>query len=355
LLVARREHSGSMSSILLAISYVASNAASARRTIYEFGNYFRLNADARYDVSLGVVVRAERRFELASFGRQFPSIYVWDDDTTGRALAALIGCPQPFYSGFSYGGYVNRVMILSRLAGCDYLLRVDPGTLPPVDLWSMIETQLAALQTHGIVSGVYQDRLAFRDNLYVRRSMRDDYLACIARQTGVTLQQQITGGALFMVATPGVPAIPFPEWSVGNPTLVWGSDDAIFQNCGIKSRVFTEHKVPRHDPFGKAKSPLEYFRAVVGAVYLNHLRGDTPASTSVGAFIKDLNEFLDPSLDENQGTRFPLQPDDVAPPDFLACIESGYANHLRLIGDWSNVVDHVTHALSADALLLPNP
>jgi hypothetical protein len=186
--------------------------------------------------------------------------------TTRRALNALRGRPEPFTSGFSYGGCVNQLMILSQLAGCDYLLRVDPGTLPPAGLWSMIETQMAALQAHCVVSGVYQNRLAFRDDLYVRPAMRDHYLAFIAHHTGVDLQHQITGGALFMASSPGIPAIPFQEWSAGKPTLVWGSDDAFFQDCGVKSRVFAQHRVPRHDPFGKPKPPIEYFRGIVGRV-----------------------------------------------------------------------------------------
>ncbi len=346
-----------MSRILLSVSYAPSNAASARRTIQEFGNYFHRNAHSRHEVALGVDVeaRAPQRTELAVLGRLFPIIYGWDDDTTIRALSALDGRPQPFSSGFSYGGYLNRVMILSSLAGCDYLLRVDPGTLPPADLWNMVETQAAALQTNRVVSGVYEGRLAFRDNLYARRSMRDEYLSFIAQETGVALHRQITGGALFMVASPGIPAIPFQEWSPGNPTLVWGSDDGIFQNSGIASHVFTEHKVPRHDPFGKAKRPVEYFRGVVGMVYLNRLRHDGEARTSVGSFIRALNEFLDASLDENQGTRFPLEEGDVAPAQFLDSIDSGYANYVRLLGVWSDVVEDLRHAISVDSLVVRKP
>jgi hypothetical protein len=344
-----------MSTVLLAISYASSNAASARRTIREFGKYFRRNPHSRYEVLLGVEAPVDQRTELARFAHLFPTIYGWNDGTTARALSALRGRPQPFSSGFSYGGYVNRVMMLSRLAGCDYLLRVDPGTLPPVDLWSMIEAQAAALQANRVVSGVYEDRLAFRDNLYTRRSLRDQYLTFIAQETGIALHRQITGGALFMVASPGIPAIPFQEWSPGNPTLVWGSDDGIFQDCVIKSHVFTEHKVPRHDPFGKAKSPVEYFRGVVGMVYLNRLRRNGAARTSVGSFIKALNEFLDSSLDENQGSRIPLEEGDVAPARFLDSIDSGYANYLRLLGVWNDVVDDVKRAMPADTLVLRKP
>ena len=341
-----------MSRILLTVGYVSSNAVSARRTIEEFGRYFRANTHCRYEVSLGVETSVEQRPGLAQFGRFFPTLYIWDDGATLRALKALRGRPQPFSSGFSYGGYLNRVLILSRLAGCDYLLRVDPGTLPPGDLWNMIQRQAVALERHRVVSGVYADRLAFRDNLYARPSMRQPYLALIAKETGVALQRQITGGALFMVASPGIPAIPFEQWSVADPTLVWGSDDAIFQDAGIESYVFTKHKVPRHDPFGKAKPPVEYFRGVAGMVYLSHLRRNNAARSAVRTFIRDLNEFLEPSLAENQGSRFPLAEDDVAPPQFLDGIDSGYANYLQLRTGWNEVVDDVVRAVAPDTLVL---
>ena len=342
-----------MSRILLAISCTASNAASALRTIREFRNYFRHNAHSRFEVLLGVEAPADQRDELARFTHLFPAVYCWDDGATARALSALRGRPQPFSPGFSYGGYVNRVLILSSLAGCDYLLRIDPGTVPPVDLWRMIETQEAALQASRVVSGVYQDRLAFRDNLYARRSLRDGYLAFIAQETGVDLQAQITGGALFMVASPGIPAIPFQEWSPGEPTLVWGSDDAIFQDPAIKSHVFTEHRVPRHDPVGKAKAPVEYFRGVVGMAYLNRLRRhDDVARASVGSFVKVLNGFLDASLEENRGSRIPLEAQEVAPAQFLDRIDSGYANYLGLLEAWNDVVDDVKRAVPADTLVL---
>ncbi len=341
-----------MSRILLAVSYTASNAASAQATIREFGKYFQRNADSRHEVLLGVESGADRRADLAQFEHLFPEIYLWDVDATVRALSALQGRPQPFFPGFSYGGYVNRVLILSRLAGCDYLIRVDPGTLPPMGLWSMIETQAVALRSDDVVSGVYRDRLAFRDKLYAGRSLRHGYLAFIARQTGITLHRQITGGALFMIASPGIPAVPFEEWSLGNPTLVWGSDDAVFQRSGINSRVFTEHKVPRHDPFGKAKPAVEYFRGIVGMVYLNRLRRNDAARTSVASFIEALNGFLDDSLEENRESRIPLQEQDVAPAPFLDSIDSGYANYLLLLDHWTDVVDDVRRAVPAGAVAL---
>jgi hypothetical protein len=344
-----------MSRILLAISYVASNSAVARRTIQEYGDYFRRNAHARHDVLLGVETRAEQRAELEQFGHLFPELYVWDDDATVRALEALNGRPQPFSSGFSYGGTLNRVLVLSRLAGCDYLLRVDPGTVPPGDLWGMLETQQAALQTRRVVSGVYQGRLAFRDNLYARRSLRDEYLAFIAQRTGIAVHRQITGGALFMMASPGVPAICFAEWSTDDPTLVWGSDDGIFQDCGIESQVFAEHQVPRHDPVGKAKAPIEYFRGIAGMVYLNHLRHNGAARASVGSFVRHLGKFLDPSLPENEGFRFPLKEDEVAPSRFLDAIDLGYANHLRLAVAWREVVDALARTVAVETLALRKP
>jgi hypothetical protein len=343
-----------MSRILLSISHVASNLAGAHRTIQEFGSYFRAHPHSRYGVELGVETSAELQASLVQFAGIFPKVYVWDDAATLRALDALRGLPQPFFSGFSYGGTLNRVLILSRLAGCDYLLRVDPGTLPPGGLWGMIERQVDALKTHRVVSGVYADRLAIRDKQYARSSMRDRYLAFVARQTGVALHQQITGGALFMMASPGIPAMPFQPWLAAEPTLVWGSDDAIFQEAGIRSQVFTEHKVTRHDPFGKAKPPIEYFRGVAGAVYLNHLRRSAAARTLMGTFIRDLNEFLDPSLAENRGSRLPLKEDDVAPARFLDSIDRGYANYLLLLGVWNDVVDAVQRAIAADTLALQN-
>jgi hypothetical protein len=341
-----------MSRILLTIGFVDSNAASARRTILEFGTYFREHPRAQDDVLLGVHTASRHSSGLAQLASGFSALYVWDGDATLRALKALEGRPRPFASGFSYGGYVNQCLMLSRLTGCDYLLRIDPGTLPPGDLWNLLDRQRAALLSHRVVSGVYQDRLAFRDHLYARRSLRDQYLAFIAQQTGVALHEQLTGGALFMMASPGVPAIPFAQWSSGEPTLVWGSDDAVFQDGEIATRVFAEHKVPRHDPFGKAKPPIEYFRGVAGMVYLHHLRRGDAARLAVASFIDRLNEFLDPSLPENRGSRFPLELDEVVPSRFLDAIDSGYANYLQLLGAWNPLIDDVAREVDADALML---
>jgi hypothetical protein len=90
-------------------------------------------------------------------------------------------------------------------------------------------------------------------------------------------------------------------------------------------------------------------------VYLNHLRRQNAARTSLASFIEELNGFLDPSLVENQDSRFPLEEADVAPSRFLDRIDSGYANYLQLLSAWNDVVDEVERAIAADTLALRKP
>jgi hypothetical protein len=348
-----------MTRILLSIGYIASNEVGAARTIDAFGAYFARNPHSAYDVCLGVDTLGRLRPGLARFQPFFRGVFAWDERATVCALAAIADGPRPFHAEFSYGGLVNRILILASVAGCDYVLRVDPGTLPPADLWNMIETQVEALRTHRVVSGVYVDRLAFRDNAYALATRHDDYLRFVESATGVNIHEQLTGGALFMAATPGVPALPFEQsGNMREPTLVWGSDDALFQTMGIPTRVFTQHRVPRHDPFGKAKPPAEYFRGVLGMVYLNQLRQDSGSRSWVPEFVDTLNGFLDATLDESRSyglSVLPLRIEEVAPPAFLDRIEAGFENYSRLCLTWTALVADLLRVEALPALIRLEP
>jgi hypothetical protein len=336
-----------MKKILLGIGYAGDNEARALRTIEAFGSYFCGEPGSSYDVCLGVDTAAALRPGLDPVRHLFREIVVWDESATTEALAAVDSAPRPFYPEFSYGGLINRLLVLGGVAQCDYVLRVDPGTLPPADAGSMIARQIDSLATYRVVSGVYADRLAFRDRAYRRESTRDKYLQFVNAQTGVDIHHQLTGGALFLAATPGVPALPVAAWprrseqgTRNAPALVWGSDDAIYQVGGVPARVFADHRIPRHDPFGKAKQPAEYFLGVAGMAYLRRLGQGDDSRSWIPEFVAALNAFLDPSLEENNqddACLLPLDADEIAPPDFLDRIAAAFENHARLRAVWGEL------------------
>lgn len=355
--------------VMLVISYVAWTA-SPRRTVEEFGQALsqlsRLKDDS-VQVVLGVDAHSEDPWtELRPLQNLFAEIYVWSKPLTQAVTERPLSVSEarPFFPSFSYGGFLNQAFILATYAECDYVLRVDPGTAPPEELGEILIEHFDTLDSESdveVVSGQYQDRLAYRDRLYRHDTNADEYLRFVGRFTGVDLRKQVTGGAMFTATTPGVPAMPFEMFTAASgkqePTLVWGSDDALFQlhspptlPCG---RVFLEHAVPRFDPVGKAKLPEEYFRGVAGMVYLRTLLERRRSRESVSRFIAELNPYLSPDRPECRDpnnpacTLLPLRLADVAPALFLDKIDIGHANYTRLCRDWTEIVPDVANTIQS--------
>ena len=173
---------------------------------------------------------------------------------------------QPFLSHFNYGSVVNRLLLLAHSHDCDYMVRIDPGTLPPK------RASFAYLMTKHereidndacvVVSRRYARRRALR-NMFVRSGRGESHAELVKDCTGIDVKNQITGGAMLTLKSPGTPAMCFPTDS--GLTLVWASDDGIYQVLPAtqdKSHILPKHPVPRFDAVGKSKPSTEYYRGI---------------------------------------------------------------------------------------------
>jgi hypothetical protein len=233
---------------------------------------------------------------------------------------------------------------LACALGCDFAIRFDPGTEPPVDLGKHLDRILAALTCHDadVCSGVYEGRLAVRADL-VSKNNKESYYKFIHESTGVTVHDQITGGAMLAQRMPGLPASPFPPFGGDRqPTLVWGSDDGFFQlSHGTRCVVLQDLRVPRFSRDGKLKTPTEYYRGLAGTVCIRALRRNQCNEVSalrdlVWKFVNDLNKYLD--VPGPAGT---LVPADVAPDEYLQAVRDGWVNYQRLASRWSDITNRV--------------
>ena len=350
-----------MSRVLLAISYIDKNEASAHETLSRYQEALDREPRNGCTVVLGVETSAALADRLRRFHDRFAEIRVWDDDATRRALSVLgPEDPRPFSETFSYGSFVNKALVMGVLTGCDYLVRVDPGTSPPKDLWQVLEKLVRSRGSFPVTSGRYEGRLAVRTDCYRRAdSDREEYLNLVREFTGVDVRDQTTGGALFVSALPGAPAIPFQAWGDGRPCLVWGSDDAIYQLMGDaraplaggvlrggSGRPF----IPRHDSVGLPKPVTEYFLGVAGMVHLNSLLHRIESRDRVDEFIRLLNVHLDPEAKENLDGRgrslVPLAPVEVAPDGFLQRVAEGWREYQRLRENWNRLVELMVRGLA---------
>ena len=89
-------------------------------------------------------------------------------------------------------------------------------------------------------------------------------------------------------------------------------------------------------------------------VHLNHLRQGDGSRSWIPEFVAALNEFLDPTLDENQKDGrclVPLRAGELAPPEFLDRIDSGFENYSRLRFIWDDLVGDLNRVESLPALI----
>lgn len=220
-------------------------------------------------------------------------VYLWDELTDRHFFEHWPSdCPMPFYGGsqvFSYGGAVNRILALAAFAGCQYLVRVDPGTAPPYYFREMIREHINAIDASraDVVSGQYTDRIALRDD-FVPREKRAQYYEFVQCYTGIDPHRQVTGGAAFTmnVAVGPVP-IPFPGF-----TPVWASDDGVYATiCGSKALVLSESRVLRTDPGAAARHGKEYPVRLASMVVLRQLLAgstESDAMSAGGEFLEEL-------------------------------------------------------------------
>ena len=254
---------------------------------------------------------------------------------------------RPFYSQFNYGSVVNRLLLLASARDCKYLVRVDPGTLPPMDksfaeLMGEHEAEINS-NRHAVVSRQYANRLALRD-IFVRQGLEDKHARKVKEFTGIDVRAQVTGGAMLTFRTPGTPAVCFPAGA--GLTLVWASDDGIYRvldETKLDSKMFRLNPVERFDAVGKPKSPKEYYRGILGAVYLKAIRDGGNMDTVRGkadSFIKELaDEVLDPKKCSiiDPAWRSTFVSNEIAPEEFVEAIRKGWENHRKLSSEWEKI------------------
>ena len=268
----------------------------------------------------------------------------WTSDIDARLIHRLRQAgvaSTPFYSAFNYGSVVNRLLLMAYSHGCDYLLRVDPGTSPPhrISFKAVIEehTALIANDPGTVVSRRYADRFALRDEFVSDEPYREAHRRLVAEATGIDVAEQITGGALLSFRLPGVPAIGFPD-SADGLTLVWASDDGIYQTLakskhGVTAIPLKEDPVARFDPVGKPKPWDEYYRGIVGAVLMAcHLdgKGEKDAVAAARSFLDALKTMT--TIPED------IDLDRIAPRQYRKAIGAGIENYLLLCDEWMTIV-----------------
>lgn len=219
------------------------------------------------------------------------SAYLWDDATTNGVLQGWnLTLPYPFYPEPSYGGNVNKLLALAKIAGCQYLVRVDAGTapLPGQNFGEIINlhTGLVATGVWQVVSGQYSDRIALRTwQGWVPSVSQIPFYLLVRTATGIDPLCQVTGGAAFTIAVDNGPPLPaFPG------IFVWGSDDGFLQVVGGASVVPTSRVARTEVGF-----PLKGVEYPVRLASMVALASATKAASTADAtqegdgFLRDLN------------------------------------------------------------------
>lgn len=332
--------------VMLAMSFFKASVSEANKTA-------RVFAEALPDSSkivLGVETDglARETEEMKGFVRERLSepwgerrVYVWDDSTDKRFFPNWPSHhPKPFYDGFSYGGTVNRLIALAALAGCQYLVRVDPGTAPPYYLTEMLRRHIGAIESGeaAIASGLYTDRIALRDD-FVPQDKKGAYYDFVQLYTGVDPHKQITGGAAFTVkVAAGPPAIPFPGF-----TPVWASDDGLYATiCGNKAVLFPESRVHRSDPGQAARHGKEYPVRLASMVVLRQLFSGVSEGDAIGAGM----EFLQQLTERGFYRQFMLVDANAELAKRAQNIVAGRKNYESLRERWSEIVQEIARVAS---------
>jgi hypothetical protein len=353
--------------VLLGIDFIGSNWRTALSSIEQWWQF--TSASTQHSVLLGISNFCRRRESLPGSADITPEsvhqsltslipagrLAHWTSDIDAEVLAETRkkGFRSiPLYSEFNYGSAVNRLLLMAHARGCQYLVRVDPGTCPPagVSFDMLMDEHERSIGDNvcAVVSRQYADRLALRQ-MFVKEGRELAHRRLVQEATGIPVDAQVTAGAMFTQKTPGVPAVCFPPPEQGL-TLVWASDDGIYQTLPrtkASSRVLPFWPVRRFDPVGKTKSSLEYYRGIAGGVFLHSLEGHAgrgEAESELNAFIHRLKtEMLDPAKcsqnDNNPEWSASFCRENLAPSDFLDAIEIGHANHTLLLRDWDETAD----------------
>lgn len=404
-----------MTRVLIGIDFIGANFPAALYSLQQWWNY--VSQSPSHVCVVGVSNSCDRSAPLRGAKLLTPTdalktlaafiptgqLAQWTTDIDAGLLDELgrNGCrSQPFYAEFNYGSVDNRLLLLAVAHGCDYLVRIDPGTLPPkpksfAELMKDHETMIGG-NRGAVVSRRYTDRLALR-HMYVKGDQVEEHVKQAKCYTDVNVEKQVTGGAMLTFRTPGVPAIclPPPDPAKDGLTLVWASDDGWYQmltDRDVEGHLLSgptdagktapspagrieghrlddppdrdgavPNRVGRADPEGKPKRPDEYYRGILGAACLKRIRegaGVDAARSWAEEFRKKLLESL---LDDKECRRadpewrkwFTLE--KMVPEGFVQAIMAGYGNYGRLLPEWEKACEVLRPLLarqtSADSLL----
>lgn len=305
---------------------------------------------SQYEVVLGLENEKPRPEFLtilqALRAQGWSACYVWDD-TVNRAALKLLrpASAKPFFSTFSYGAAVNRLLLLAQAAGCESLVRLDPGTSSPTDGTRLVRLHLDALsQGKRVVSAQYSGRVAIRDD-FVAEERRAAYYDLVRTATGIDCRPgcQVTGGAAMTIRSDGPPAIVFDD------VRVWGSDDGFFQAwLGPKAtEVQREIPITRTEP-GFGLQLTAYVARVAAMMVLRHAvagSGADAALREADSFIEDIASFVTPqyAYDPEAAAR------TITPQ--VPRVYEGYDNYRRLVDEWPSIASDLTAKMQLDALV----
>lgn len=270
-------------------------------------------------------------------------VYIWDQKCDEKFFADWPShLPMPFYKeGFSYGGAVNRILVLAKLAGCNFLVRIDPGTAPPYYFQQMAHYHTMKIKEGEVkvISGLYTDRIALRDN-FVPAEKKYEYYQFVNEYTGVNPQRQITGGAAFTLSVSGgPPPIPFDGF-----TPVWASDDGLYEALiGNESLVLSQSRVLRMDPGIVARRGEEYPVRLASMVVLHELIKGFDRNTAENVAYMFLEELKNRGycVDYSRNTaKNKLR-------SRINNIVNGFHNYKSLEKEWSQVIDKAAKIASS--------
>lgn len=283
---------------------------------------------------------------LATQSRQWNRIWLWDKkcDNTWQWDGSL---PHPFFIGkdiFSYGGALNRLLVLALVVKEPVLVRIDAGT-EPLDKSSFgttLDAHVANLNQHDVISGKYDKRIALRDD-FLDAADRLAFHQLVKQHVGVDPMNQITGGACFgLRVDEGPPAIAFPGF-----IPIWGSDDAFFQSVASTSLVNPEMVVARSTP-GQPLTGPEYPARLACAAALAAIHRQAHLSTrlvpTVDAVVAAGRAFLDEfrsAFPEAIASSAHGQAQRRLHERALGIIE-GYENYIGLKHRWREVCERIT-------------
>ncbi|MBW2737796.1 MAG: hypothetical protein JRE64_02880 [Deltaproteobacteria bacterium] len=325
--------------VMLGMSLFKANCEDASRTALAFSKVLRKDAHVALGVETGGMGRDslemsrfinDRLLETWSEKR----VYVWDAYSDKKFFDRWrSNQPMPFYQGFSYGGAVNRMLVLAKLAGCEYLVRVDPGAAPPYYFREMVRHHVNVIASGNdveVVSGQYTDRMAIRDE-FLPKEKRADYYEFIQMYTGVNPYRQITGGAAFTLnVTAGPPPIPFPDF-----TPVWASDDGVYATVsGSKAVVLPESRIFRTEPGPAARYGEEYPVRLASMVILQMLFEGCSESDAANAGCKFLEELKSRGFYEQYNPSVAKEKLQERTPSVI----SGWRNYAELRRVWRDII-----------------